>query len=46
MCLGMRTFRGGELPLQQVEFYRERVGQKYRCVAAWAGVALVWFGGE
>jgi hypothetical protein len=26
----MRTFRGGELPMQHVEFYRARVGQKYR----------------
>jgi hypothetical protein len=42
----MRTFRGGELPLQHVEFYRQRVGKKYRCVAVWAGVTRVWFGGE
>ena len=42
----MRTFRGGELPMQHVEFYRQRVGQKYRCEAVWAGVARVWFGGE
>ena len=26
----MRTFRGGELPMEHVEFYRRRVGQKYR----------------
>ena len=26
----MRTFRGGELPMQHVEFYRHRIGQKYR----------------
>ena len=26
----MRTFRGGELPMQQVEFYRLGVGKKYR----------------
>jgi hypothetical protein len=26
----MRTFRGGELPMQHVEFYWARVGQKYR----------------
>ena len=39
----MRTFRGGELPLRQAEFYRQRVGQKYRCVAAWAGAgAGIW----
>ena len=38
----MRTFRGGELPLQHVEFYRQRVGQKYRCVAwGWGCVGAV-----
>jgi hypothetical protein len=26
----MRTFRGGELPMQHVEFYRTRLGKKYR----------------
>ena len=45
---GCARFVGGELPLQQVEFYRQRVGQKYRCEAGggWVGVARVWFGGE
>jgi len=33
----MRTFRGGELPMQHVEFYRQRVGKKYRCVGAGVG---------
>ena len=36
----MRTFRGGELPMA---FYRQRVGQKYRCVwrGSYGGVRVV-----
>jgi hypothetical protein len=37
----MRTFRGGELPMQHVEFYRQRVGKKYRCVVEIVNVAEV-----